>query len=422
MPDQAARKVCYVLKRFPRLSETFILNEILALERLGTQLIIVSLLPAEEGLRHAAAVDVQATIHYLPAPWPRLILAAARSQLTVIAAAPLRYLKAACMALRFAIRSGRPDTAFKKFLRATLVAAKCRQENIRHLHAHFANTPTGVAELVSVLCGLPYSFTTHAKDLYLTRQGVIHRRVASAKFVLTCTRFNLEYIRSFVVDPHREKIHLIYHGIDLKAFAAYFGTDAQPRAIGADEIPVILSVGRLITKKGMKNLISACALLRNRGVDFRCLIVGKGPLQNELLQQIEGLGLKGKVVLLGPMVHSDLVKLYGQATVFALVPQVAANGDRDGIPNVLVEAMAAGLPVLSTSISGIPELIEHGQTGLLVQPNDVEAVADALENLLQDGEMRRRVSRAARGQLKERFHCWESTKAIHTLLQEDAPS
>jgi glycosyltransferase involved in cell wall biosynthesis len=153
---------------------------------------------------------------------------------------------------------------------------------------------------------------------------------------------------------------------------------------------------------------------------FRCKIVGTGPLRDDLQKQIDELGLRDQVTLVGAMTHDDLVGVYGQATAFALVPQITENGDRDGIPNVLVEAMAAGLPVVSTSVSGIPELIEHGRTGLLVQPNDPDAAAAALERLLQDSEARRDVATAAQTQLKERFECWESTKAIHALLMEGA--
>src|SRR5262249_40421790 len=148
---------------------------------------------------------------------------------------------------------------------------------------------------------------------------------------------------------------------------------------------------RLVPKKGMRCLVSACALLRDRGIAFRCKIVGTGPLRNDLQTQIDDLGLRDQVTLLGAMTHDDLLNVYGQATAFALVPQIAEDGDRDGIPNVLVEAMAAGLPVVSTSVSGIPELIEHGRTGLLVPPNDPHAAAAALEHLLQDTEARRHV-------------------------------
>lgn len=420
MATEAAGKVCYILKRFPRLSETFILNEIRALERLGLELLIVSLLPREEGLQHSAVSEVRATVYYLPAEWLEMIPRALKPHVAVVAVSPARYLKAAGKALWLGVRYAHPVTTLKSFMRAVFVAAKCRQDNIRHLHAHFANTPTRVAYFVSILCDIPFSFTTHAKDLYLSSEDAIRDRVTAAKFVLTCTKYNLDYVKGLVPAEHWHKVHLVYHGADLTAFSAYLRGDDPARQVSADAAPVILSVGRLVPKKGMRCLISACALLRDRGIPFRCKIVGTGPLRNDLQQQIHDLGLADRVALLGAMTHDDLVDVYGQATAFALVPQITENGDRDGIPNVLVEAMAAGLPVVSTSVSGIPELIEHGHTGLLVPPNDPQAAASSLELLLKDSDTRRHVSAAAQRQLQERFECWESTKAIHALLLEGA--
>jgi glycosyltransferase involved in cell wall biosynthesis len=418
MATEADGKVCYILKRFPRLSETFILNEIRALERLGLELLIVSLLPREAGLQHSAVSEVQARVYYPPAEWLEMFRTALMPHIAVATTSPARYVKAAAKALWLGVRYAHPITTLKSFMRAVFVAARCRRDNIRHLHAHFANAPTKVAYFVSILCNIPFSFTTHAKDLYLSSEDAICDRVGAAKFVLTCTKYNLDYVRGLVPAEHWHKVHLVYHGADLTAFSTYLRGDRPTGLISAEAAPVILSVGRLVPKKGMRCLISACALLRDRGVAFRCEIVGTGPLRNDLQRQIDDLSLGGKVILLGAMTHDDLVDVYGQATAFALVPQIAENGDRDGIPNVLVEAMAAGLPVVSTSVSGIPELIEDGRTGLLVPPNDPHAAAAALERLLQDSVARRQVSTAAQRQLKERFECWESTKAIHALLLE----
>ena len=418
MATELSGHVCYILKRFPRLSETFILNEIRALERLGLELLIVSLLPREAGPEHSAVSEVQAKIYYPPAEWLHIFRTALMPHIAVASSSPRRYLKAAAKALWLGVRYAHPITTLKSFMRAVFVAARYRRENIRHFHAHFANTPTKVAYFASILCNILFSFTTHAKDLYLSSEDAIRDRVGAAKFVLTCTNYNLTYIRGLVAAEHRHKIHLVYHGADLTAFSAYLRGDGLTPQIFADTAPIILSVGRLVPKKGMQCLVSACALLRDRGMAFRCNIVGTGPLRDDLRIQIDDLGLADQVTLLGAMTHDDLVGVYGQATAFALVPQITENGDRDGIPNVLVEAMAAGLPVVSTSVSGIPELIDHGRTGLLVPPNDPQATAAALERLLQDSEARRHVSTAAQSQLKERFECWESTKTIHALLME----
>jgi glycosyltransferase involved in cell wall biosynthesis len=409
--------ICYVLKRFPRLSETFILNEIRALERLGAPLVIVSLLPREAGRHHSTVAEVRARIHYLPVDWLALIRAALRPHLRLIATVPMRYLRTARRALWLAVRYRHPSATFKNFTRAVLVAEICRQEAISHLHAHFANTPTRVAFFVSTLCGIPFSFTAHAKDLFLSTTDAMQDRVTGAKFVLTCTRYNGDYIKSLVPAEHWSKIHVVYHGADLSMFSDVPDTCGAGRT-APDVPPIILSVGRLVPKKGMRCLITACGHLRDRGIAFRCQVVGHGPLRDELHAQIDGLGLGGTVTLLGAMTHDDLVEVYGQATVFALVPQIAEDGDRDGIPNVLVEAMAAGLPVVSTTVSGIPELVEHALTGWLVPPNHPDAVADALEHLLRDEETRQHISIAARRHVTERFECWQSTKAIHALLLE----
>jgi len=420
MATESTGKVCYILKRFPRLSETFILNEIRALERLGLELLIVSLLPREGELQHSTVSEIRAKVYYTPADWWEIFSAALLPHILVASSSPAGYLRAVAKALWLGVRYAHPITTLKSFMRAVFVAARCRRENIRHLHAHFVNTPTKVAYFTSIICDIPFSFTTHAKDLYLSSEDAIRDRVGAAKFVVTCTKYNLDYVRSLAAAEHWHKIHLVYHGADLTPFSAYFRGDRPARQISANAAPIILSVGRLVPKKGMQCLVSACALLRDRGMAFRCEIVGTGPLRDDLQAQIDHLDLRDQVTLLGAMTHDDLVGIYGQATAFALVPQIAENGDRDGIPNVLVEAMAAGLAVVSTSISGIPELIEHGRTGLLVPPNDPQAAAAALERLLHDTDARRNVATAAQRELKERFECWESTRTIHALLMEGA--
>ncbi len=421
MTQTTSPTIGYMLKRYPRLSETFILNEMRALERLGTQLHVFSLMRPEEALAHPAVLELQAPITYFPETWAAKIPAVAAAHAKMAVTAPLGYFHAAALALWWSMLSRRPLSVWKQFLRSGYMAVACRKQQIQHLHAHFANAPAIVARLVSVMCTIPYSFTTHAKDLYLTPQKTLRRRIDSARFVLTCTRHNLEYLQSFLPQPQWHKLHLVYHGIDLAAFP--FTPGDAPAAIRAGEqtaptaaVPLVLSVGRLVPKKGLNDLISACQLLKARGVKFRCAIVGEGPLRGELESQISALGLQHSVTLLGAMAHDRLVALYGQASVFALSPQVMEDGDRDGIPNVLAEAMAAGLPVVSTRVSGIPELVEDGHTGLLVGPKDPLALAAAVERLLNDPAQSQRLAQAARRKMEDSFECWETTKAVQTLL------
>jgi glycosyltransferase involved in cell wall biosynthesis len=411
-----ARKICYVLKRFPRLSETFILNEIRALERLGVDLTIVSLLPREAGLHHAAVSEVRAPVYYLPPSVWGLLRRVGRHHLALIVASPGRYLRTAMRALWLGIRYLHPAATFKNFTRAVILAARCREEQVTHLHAHFANTPTRVAFFISTLTGIPFSFTAHAKDLYLSTQQALIDRLTGADFVVTCTRYNAEYLKRSVPSTLWPKIHVVYHGVDLSAFfQSTNGSSAHP-AVQTSDTPLILSVGRLVPKKGMPTLVAACGRLRDRGLAFRCQIIGTGPLRADLERQIDRLLLGGIVKLRGAMTHDALIDEYSRATLFALTPEITADGDRDGIPNVLVEAMAAGVPVVSTAISGIPELIEPGRTGVLVEPREPDAVADALEQLLCSEPLRRRLAMAARDRVIGHFECWESAKAIRGLF------
>ena len=417
MKREESQPIGYVLKRYPRLSETFILNEIRAMERLGTKLHIFSLMRVEGSLVHPTVDEVQAPVTYFPARWLWAAFAVVKAHAEMAVWAPSRYLHSVLLALWWSVRSRRPLSVWKQFLRSGYVASGCREHNIRHLHAHFANAPATVARLAGVMGNIPYSFTTHAKDLYLTPKKVMRRRISSAKFVLTCTRHNLQYLRSFARPEDLSKIHLVYHGIDLAEFtlpptAGEIGVNG-----GNDgDAPLVLSVGRLVPKKGMADLISAFHLLMRRGVRFRSVIVGEGPLREQLEAQIGEQGLRDRVMLAGAMAHDRLVGLYEQASVFALAPHITQDGDRDGIPNVLAEAMAARVPVVSTSVSGIPELVEDGRTGLLVHPRDPEALADAMERLLGNPALRQKLALAARRRIEGGFECWETAKALQKLL------
>ena len=330
MTQTPRRAIGYMLKRYPRLSETFILNEMRALERLGTHLHVFSLMRPEEALSHPAVMELHAPVTYLPETWTAKIRAVARAHATMAWTVPRRYLQAAGRAFWWSLRSRRPLSICKQFLRSGFMAVACREQHIVHLHAHFANAPATVARLVSVMCDISYSFSTHAKDLYLTRQKVMRRRIGSASFVLTCTRHNVEYIRSFLPQREWHKIHLVYHGIDLAEFpfraengkATTSAAGVEPVIPIEVSVPLILSVGRLIPKKGLNDLISACQLLKARGLKFRCAIVGDGPLRGELEGQISQLRLKDTVTLLGAMAHDQLVSFYGQASIFALCPRV----------------------------------------------------------------------------------------------------
>ncbi len=402
--------VAYIMKRYPRLTETFIINEIRAMERLGADLRIFSLLPPEPPPHHPIVAEVNAPLHVLPEAWGPKLRRLGQSHAALLRAVPLRYLGAAARAAQWSAISKQPFAVWKHFIRAGYVAAECRRQNVAHIHAHFANTPTSVAHFASVMSGIPFSFTAHAKDLYLTPKHVIARRARAACFVATCTSYNKRYLDD-LNSSNQAKINLIYHGIDLDMFT---GGSTVPAASAA--VPLILSVGRLVPKKGLDDLIAACALLQAAGVSFQCRIIGEGPLRAALQAQIQAAGLGGVVSLEGAMTHAKLIDLYGQAQLFALSPRIEDNGDRDGIPNVIAEAMAIGLPVISTDVSGIPELVRHEVTGLLVPPRSPGALAAAMERLLRDRALAQNMARQGRALLERDFDLWTTTRRLHALI------
>ncbi|HQT63822.1 MAG: colanic acid biosynthesis glycosyltransferase WcaL [Acidocella sp. 20-57-95] len=403
--------VAYVMKRYPRLSETFIVNEIRAMERLGADIRIFSLLPPEPPPHHPMTAQVSAPVAYLPAEgfkkWQRMLNAHA----ACLGAAPWRYIKAFSRAVQWSIGSASPPAVWKQFGRAGIIAAACRFQGIRHIHGHFANAPTAVTQFASIMTGLPFSFTAHAKDLYLTPRNVIARRGAAANFIATCTGYNVQYLSEVLAPEHAAKIHLVYHGIDLDMFHNAPSALPTPR-----QGKLILSVGRLVPKKGHDTLISACGILRDKGVAFKCMIVGGGPLRDELAAQIAALGLHEHVSLEGAMTQARLIELYRRADLFALAPLITEDGDRDGIPNVIVEAMATNVPVVSTAISGIPEIIHDGVTGLLVPPREPVILSEAMARLLADPDFGQVMAKAARARLESEFDLWRTTSRLHRLM------
>ena len=406
-------RVAYVMKRYPRLTETFILNEIAVMERLGVELALFSLLQPEPPPHHPMVKDIQSPLFHLsPDRWEK-IKAVTGAHVACCLRAPLRYGRALFRAVYASLQSRRRLGVWKQFARAGFVADRCSREKVTLIHAHFANTPAAVAWFASAMTGIPYSFTTHAKDLYLTSARAMRRRVRGAAFVATCTRYNVDYLRSILPNVDRDKVHLVYHGIDIGRFVvrAARWSDRDSR------VPLILSVGRLVPKKGLGDLIAACQMLHETGIRFRSIIVGNGPLRDELSEDISRRGLNGIVSLNGAMTHADLIELYQKADVFALPPRVVADGDRDGIPNVIAEAMATGVPVVTTSVSGIPELVENGITGLLVPSESPAAFAAALRQILGNPQSGAELARNARARIEANFDCRETTKALRDLMQ-----
>ena len=377
------RPLGVLVKTYPKLSETFILEELLGLERLGFSLRLYSLAPATDAITHPAVARVRAPLLRLPESMRGHARAFAARHARLLFGAPLRYLGA----LGAAARRGR--RGLHDFARAGWLAGQLRDDGVEHLHTHFIATPADVAELVGRLAAMPFSISAHAKDIYLSDPADLRRKLHAARFTVTCTELNRQTLAAIAPQA---VVQRMYHGVDHALFhpAQRLAAPAHARTNSPTNpaaLPLILSVGRLRAKKGLDTLIDACAALRGRGQAFACEIVGYGEEQARLEAQIERLGLGDCVRLPGKLPREQVIARYARAAVYVQPSRIAADGDRDGIPNVLLEAMAMGLPVVASNVSGIPELVGHGHNGLLVEPDRPEALADAIVQLLAQPQL-----------------------------------
>ena len=422
-------QIAYILKGYPRLSEVFITNEIHLLERQGMKLQLFVIKKENEPKTHPVVAKIKAPMHILPkmtsltntpfGRWCRenmpAYIAAHRK---VVVRRPLRYLKTLTKAVWMCFRyrsetTGKPKKVFfKEFLQAGFVANGLLEAgNVTHLHAHFCHGSTTVAMLASKLTDIPYSFTAHAKDIYLPALNpgdLLQKKIDGAKFVVTCTGANRIHLQK--LNRFGTPIFAIRHGLDIGHFAPVRSTENGQK-------PLILAVGRFVKKKGFEHLVSACKTLKDRGVAFRCHIVGEADAEKPVIaNMLKSFELEEDVLLKDAVTQAELRDLYQRADIFALPCQVVENGDRDGIPNVLAEAMAMEMPVVSTPISGIPELVTNGEDGLLVPQRDPVALADALENLLRDGKLRQEIGNAGRRKILRMFDSDVTTEMLKEVF------
>jgi glycosyltransferase involved in cell wall biosynthesis len=400
-PDVPA--VGYVLRKFPVLSETFILNEILALEARGLAVHVFTLAPSRDPRFHEGVGRLKATIHHVPGATDlKALLVSAKRQAR---RGPRRFRQQ----LGGVLVSGRPKLLWR-FLQASYVADRARRAGVRHLHAHFANHPATVAHHASKLLGISFSFTAHAFDMYRDADPrVIGRKMGDARFTITISEYNGEALRS-MANGRAPRIELVRNGIDMTRFA--------PPATGPGMPFTILAVARLVEKKGLPFLLEACRNLRDRGLDFRCEIVGKGAQQPLLEGLVREWNLVNRVKFRGALAQQEIVERYQRAHVLVLPCIVGQDGNRDGLPVSIVEALACGVPVLSTPVTGIPEVVRDGINGLIVPERDALALTDALEQLMTDPGLHQRLQAGARRSVVDDFDQERTATRLYTLLQE----
>jgi glycosyltransferase involved in cell wall biosynthesis len=386
-----------VLKGYPRISETFISNEILLLERMGFAVRIFSMRRGRESFTHESVARIRAAVDYLPETFLRYSHRLIFHNLCLALRRPRRYADGLALARRRYRRSRNP-ASLRHFLQAGYLVNRCLPgRGVGHLHAHFAHSPTSVALYASALSGLPFSFTAHAKDIYTSDAGQLREKIALARFVVTCTEYNRRYLLSVAGDLPTP-VHCIYHGIDTTLFDD--GADFRPPPSPPYRV---LTVARLIPKKGIPTVLNAVKQLHARGVRLDYTLIGDGQDRARILGLVRQLGIEAVVRWIGTQPHGVVLEHYRRADLFVLGCEVAGDGDRDGIPNVLFESMAMGVPVVATDISALPELVRSGETGLLVPPGQPEPLADAMLAMLTDRGLRQRAISAARERVRREF-------------------
>ena len=393
--------VAFVLKGYPRLSESFIAQEIHALEQLGLDIRIVSLRRPTDRVRHPVHGEIRAPVLYLPEYLyrePRRVWRAWRSERRRPA-----YGRAVDAWLEDLRRDPTPNRV-RRFGQA-LVLSRELPRAVDRLHAHFLHTPASVTRYAAILRGLPWSVSAHAKDIWTTPDREKRQKLADCRWLVTCTRANAQHLKALAPDPAR--VFLVYHGLDLSRFpaAADRGGPAGP--------PLILSVGRAVEKKGHDVLLEALARLPAH-LDWRFEHIGGGPLRQRLARQARSLGIDDRVRWLGAHPQEEVLAAYRRADLFVLACRVARDGDRDGLPNVLMEAASQGLACVATRVSAVPEFVEHGRTGLLVEPEDPAALAEAMAALIRDPERRQALGAAAREVVRRDFshRAWIARLAV----------
>ena len=387
----------YLFERFPSFVQTFVYREAAEMVRRGMEPWLVSIRRPDDPVDLTAEMDAE--VFYLPEE------KTLRAEVDALGAAGKLSRRT-----RRAMAQGRTEKDSQRIFEAVWLAPRLRERGVRHVHAHFGGVAARTAWWLRELFGFSYSFTGHANDIFCATDFPVSNAdlVRGARFVVTET----DHARRWMEEKYagaRGKVFRVFNGIALDGF--------PPRA-AAGAVPRILSVGRSVEKKGFADLIAACGLLRGRGVEFECAIVGGGPLEQELQAQIDAAQLGEVVKLLGPRPQAEVRRMLAEAQLFVLACVVEKDGGSDNLPTVIMEAMACGTPVISTRVAGVPEMLDDGQTGLLAPPNDPPALAAAMEKLLRDPALAARLAADARRSAGEKFAVGKTTRDLqHLLLQ-----
>ena len=397
-------KAAYIVSSL-KISMTFVVNELEAHEKAGWQVLpLVSCKPSSfENLSDVMVKWNRRAIHR-----PTIILQI-EATLKEIITHPLRFAKVLLWLVTLLVRS--PLEFIKALYELTVCsyfANKCRHFGAEHIHVHFASRSLSLGLMIGILTGLPVSCTVHAFDIFTRSPASLKMRLAKCKFIASISKFNIDYLRKICGNTIADLCHVVHCGIDPEKFSS---VSRQP------ESGRIVSVCRLSPKKGLDIAIRACAKLRDNNINFLYEIVGDGPQHRALEDLIDQLNLADKVKLLGAMSNDQLNKLFNRASVFLMPCVKTADGDMDGIPVAMMEAMACEVPIVSTNISGIPELVEDGITGRLAPEKDIDALSQILTELLGDMDKMKQLGKAGRERVLKDFNISENTEKLRELIE-----
>ena len=386
-----------VLKGYPRLSETFIAQELLSLQRIGLDYSIVSLRHPTDKRTHPIHQEINAAVNYLP---------------EYLYQEPLRVLKAwvqtrklngyakAILIWLDDLRRDKTPNRIRRFGQAMVLAHELPSD-VTLIHAHFLHTPASVARYAAIIKGLPWSCSAHAKDIWTSPEWELSEKLDDINWLVTCTSANVDHLKNLAVRAP-EKVNLLYHGLDFTRFNKRQSEYSKRDGGNLDEPVVLLSVGRAVEKKGYDVLLQALSTLPPE-LSWRLVHIGGGALSKDLKKMAQLLNIDKKIEWMGAQSQQVVIAKYEIADLFVLASLVAKDGDRDGLPNVLMEAQSQGLACLSTRVSAVPELIENDVTGVLVEPGQIDELKIALEHLITDPDMRERLGKAGEIRVHESF-------------------
>jgi glycosyltransferase involved in cell wall biosynthesis len=388
--------VAFILKGYPRLSETFIAQEILALEKRGLDLRLYSLRQPTDKRRHPIHDEISAVPNYLPEYLYQQPLRVVRAWLA------LRKQPGYLAARNIWLGDLRRDPSANRIRRfgQALVLAHELPADVGWIHAHFLHTPASVVRYGAHMRGLPWSCSAHAKDIWTSPEWELREKLDDCRWLVTCTRSNAEYLSRLAADPSR--VELVYHGLDFSRFQAPENSSQDRNGKQVDKPVRLICVGRAVEKKGHAGFLAALAKLP-KDLNWCLELVGGGELLPVLKKQAEQLGLSDRIIWAGALPQEEVLTRYRNSDLFVLNSRIAGDGDRDGLPNVLMEAQSQHLACLSTDVSGISELIEDQVTGILVRPDDDDALAENLKSLICYPDLRHKLAEAALQRVHEQF-------------------